>query len=342
MVYIPMPGPVTEMLDKYNIPYEIHRYVSWRTQDRGLLRNIMQSLMMLLLNFWLSIKLLSKVRKFDLIYSNSSKVVLGAFFKFFTRKPLVWHLREFGTVDYPMIFLVPRKIVAKVFAYADVCVAISKEIEMVYRSQFSPSANYRLVYNGVELSDYQVESTSKAGDIIRICMVGGFSESKNQRDLIEAIYKLDSEKFKFHVDFFGDHHTEYGKEMEQLIKKYNCNSTISFMGQTPNLNQILHRYHIGIITSKYEAFGRVVIEYILSNLTVIASNTGACTELVKDGETGLLYRLGDSSDLAAKIKLLLDNQTLLNELSKRGRQYAIANYTAKINAQRVAEIIQTL
>lgn len=341
MVYIPVPGPITGLLDKFNISYEIHRYISWRTQDQGL-RNIAQSLVMLILNTFLAIKLLYKVRGFDVIYSNSSKVVFGAFLKFFTSKRLIWHLREFGTFDYPMIFLLPRKWVARIFKYANVCIAISREVEDVYRTQFSPHANYKLVYNGVELNDYFYINPKKNDDMVKICMVGGFEESKNQEDLIRAIAKLDSLKYKIQVDFYGDNNTRYGKEMMKLADNLDVNRYVTFKGQIREINKVLPSYHIGVITSKYEAFGRVVVEYMLSNLAVIATDTGACPELVDNGKTGLIYHLGDSEDLSKNIQHLLDNHDVLHRLSKKGREYAMLNFTAEINANNIANIIRAI
>lgn len=343
MVYIPVEGPIIELLDKFNIPYEVHHYVSWRTQNQGGIRNIIRALAMLILNTWFVFKLLNKVKKIDVIYSNSSKVIFGAFLKFFTKKPLIWHLREFGTFDYPMVFLLPKKCVARIFEYADVCITISKEIENVYRTKFSPYANYKLVYNGVEFQDYcNVNSFRESDEIIKICMVGGFDEAKNQEDLIRAIAKLDILKYKVQVDFYGDNETLYGRKMMKLVYDLNINQVVSFRGQTKGINKILPDYHIGIITSKYEAFGRVIVEYMLSNLAVIATDTGACPELIQNGRTGLIYHLGDSEDLAMKIQYLWNNRSILSELSKNGREYAISNFTAEINANNIANIIKTI
>ena len=189
LVYLPVAGPITELLDKFSIPYEIHRYVSWRTQDQGA-RNIIQAIAMLIFNTFLAIKLSHRVKKYDIIYSNSSKVVFGAFLKFYTKRPLIWHLREFGTIDYPMVFLLPKKCVARIFKYANVCIAISKEVENVYRTLFSPHANYKLIYNGIELSDYSYKSHSKDKKMIKICMVGGFEISKIKKILLERLLNL--------------------------------------------------------------------------------------------------------------------------------------------------------
>ncbi len=54
----------------------------------------------------------------------------------------------------------------------------------------------------------------------------------------------------------------------------------------------------------YETFGLAAVECYAQDIPVIASNIGVMAEIVKDGETGLLFRPGDPIDLAEKVKWL--------------------------------------
>jgi glycosyltransferase involved in cell wall biosynthesis len=56
---------------------------------------------------------------------------------------------------------------------------------------------------------------------------------------------------------------------------------------------------------------------------VIGSDVGGLTELITDGQTGLIHRAEDVSDLAAKIERLVDDEALRARLGKNGRQYVI-------------------
>ena len=51
----------------------------------------------------------------------------------------------------------------------------------------------------------------------------------------------------------------------------------------------------------YENFPMTIVEGFATGLPVIASRTGSLTEIVRDHETGLLFRSGDASDFAATI-----------------------------------------
>lgn len=77
----------------------------------------------------------------------------------------------------------------------------------------------------------------------------------------------------------------------------------------------------------YETFGRVVIEAYSRATPVIASNLGAISELVVDGETGLLFEPGDSDSLASAASRMWTNGTEARQMGKRGRQLFDEHYT---------------
>jgi glycosyltransferase involved in cell wall biosynthesis len=51
----------------------------------------------------------------------------------------------------------------------------------------------------------------------------------------------------------------------------------------------------------YEGLSRVVIEAFSKGTPIIASDVGPMSTIVKDGQNGVLFKMGDSSDLAEKL-----------------------------------------
>jgi len=69
-----------------------------------------------------------------------------------------------------------------------------------------------------------------------------------------------------------------------------------------------------------QTFPIKVIEYMAVGKPVIASRIGGMSELIDDGETGLLFRAGDPVDLAAKIDTVRQDAALAARLGKAARQ----------------------
>ena len=81
----------------------------------------------------------------------------------------------------------------------------------------------------------------------------------------------------------------------------------------------------------YETFGLVVIEAFSAGLPVIAAGRGALADLIRDGETGLLFRPGDAADLAAKIRWAAENPEAMRQMGRRARRTYERLYTPAAN-----------
>jgi len=86
--------------------------------------------------------------------------------------------------------------------------------------------------------------------------------------------------------------------------------------------------------SKDEGFGLVGLEAMAHSLPVIASNTGAIPEIVREGQTGFLFEPGNAQELAAKITLLLEHEELRISMGKAARKWA-ENFDWERTAKRV-------
>jgi glycosyltransferase involved in cell wall biosynthesis len=83
----------------------------------------------------------------------------------------------------------------------------------------------------------------------------------------------------------------------------------------------------------YESFGLVAIEAFACGTPVIASRTGAMTEIVEDSKTGLHFTAGDADDLAAKVQWAWTHPDQMNEMGSAARTAYQNKYTAKTNYQ---------
>ncbi|WP_374090753.1 glycosyltransferase [Methylomicrobium lacus] len=81
----------------------------------------------------------------------------------------------------------------------------------------------------------------------------------------------------------------------------------------------------------YEGFPLVLVEAFAHGLPVLASRLGSMADIIKDGETGLLFTPGDAADLAGKAKWLLENPKQAQKLGENARRTFLAKYTAERN-----------
>ena len=118
-------------------------------------------------------------------------------------------------------------------------------------------------------------------------------------------------------------------------------SKVSFPGYAggPEVMARIKQASFLILPSEcYETFGRCIMEAYACGRPVVASRLGAMAELVKDGETGLLFEPGNARDLATKVKALLANPAECQRLGRAAR----AEFEAKYTADRNYEMLMTI
>jgi len=99
---------------------------------------------------------------------------------------------------------------------------------------------------------------------------------------------------------------------------------------------------IFVLPSLSEALSNALMEAMACGCAVVASNVGGNPELVRDGETGLLFNPGDASTLAAALQILIENESLRGRLAARGTELVRENFSIHSSAQRMSEIYTDL
>ena len=129
--------------------------------------------------------------------------------------------------------------------------------------------------------------------------------------------------------------------LEDRVQQAQLAGVITFRGAVEHkelLNMMSRAKFLVLPSECYEGFPLVLAEAFASGTPVIASRLGAMAEIIDDGQTGLLFEPGDAQDLEAKIRIALQDSSLLREMSSRCRTQFETKYTAARNYDRLIEI----
>ena len=272
----------------------------------------------------------------DIIHTNLNRNDIGAWISQKHKIPHVWHLRE--TIAGYAIRLYKPNTIDYMNKNAAFFIAISQVVYKAWIQMGLDKNKMCVVYNGLNTEEFTMRNRAdrNSTDKLKIVMTGHVQPTKGQDQLISALGRLTAdEKRKLQVDIYGEAYPDYKKELTKNIHKMQLEDVVNFCGYCDHIPQKLAGYDIGIIASKEEAFGRVTVEYMLSGLLVIASDTGANTELIEDGKNGLIYPYKDIDGLTARLKLALEAPEMIDKLGKEARADATMKYS---NARYVQEV----
>lgn len=279
--------------------------------------------------------------KFDLVHSNSSVIDMGAYLARWRGVPHVWHLREFGYEDFRMKSVFGKHYERWIYKKCSVAIAISKVIEQKFKPLFGN--RLRLIYNGIVPKDETLSSTHD-NEVLTFCMAGRLEPNKNQLEVLKACKLLkQASKCQFKLLVVGGGgNAAYTEELKKYVADNNLDGNVVFMGYRGDVPEVLNHCDVGLTASVSEAFGRITVEYMMQNLAVIASDTGANPEIVSDGENGLLYHSGDAKQLADKMRMLIDDRDLLLHLAAKGKQHALKCFSSVQNSDSIFNLYKTL
>lgn len=163
--------------------------------------------------------------------------------------------------------------------------------------------------------------------------VGRLSAEKGVEDLIRAMRQVPEEQ----LVIAGE-----GPERERLQQtaaSLELTNT-KFVGQVDaaERDSLIAQSRFTVFPSHaYETLGKTILESYAHARPVIASDLGSRRELVRDGETGLLYPVGNVDALAAGIRLLGARREFAERMGRGGLQivryrHRPAEYCAKLVA----------
>lgn len=92
----------------------------------------------------------------------------------------------------------------------------------------------------------------------------------------------------------------------------------------------------------YETLGKTILESYAKGRAVVASDLGSRRELVRHGETGLLYRTGDANALANAIAMLGANPELAEKMGHAGWKFVRQRHTPEEHFQRLFSLYEGL
>jgi glycosyltransferase involved in cell wall biosynthesis len=126
-------------------------------------------------------------------------------------------------------------------------------------------------------------------------------------------------------------------QLEALVRQLNLESEVCFLGFLSE-NEIideLQRSDLFLLPSFVEGLPVSVMEAMAIGVPVIATNIAGTSELVQNGETGLLIRPSDPEALADAVVRMIDDFDFRKQASKFGRrkveiEFDVDKETAKL------------
>jgi glycosyltransferase involved in cell wall biosynthesis len=127
-----------------------------------------------------------------------------------------------------------------------------------------------------------------------------------------------------------------------LARQLGVSERVRFAGWSENAREWLGRWDAFVLPSRFEGLPLAILDAMLAELPVVASDVGSVGEAVSDGETGMLVQPDDPGALAAALERVLSDRELARRLGQAGRRRALERFTAEAAARRYEALYEEL
>ena len=228
--------------------------------------------------------------------------------------------------------------------HADFIIAISQFHKDFYIAEGASAEKIHIIYCGIDLDEYGY-SYPERKEPVRILSFGRLVEKKGYSTLIKACGLLRDLGLDFHCEIAGSG-PEYGTLMK-LTASLNLDKRITITGKALNQEEIEEWMKTGDIFAQpccwsadndVDGIPRSLMEAMAVGLPSISTAVAGIPDLIEHMKTGLLIAEQDADALAKAIKLIIDDPSLRQELSKGGRQIIEQRFNLETCLDPLAEI----
>ena len=308
-------------LDSLKIPYIKKSYFSNRVINKSLLTwPFLKSIVKFIITIISAIIFSYQARSFQLIYSNTTDNYFGLITAICSGRPHICHIREFGLADQGARQIIGDKIYYKLLInYSIYLVCISQSLKSHIDSQ-DTKANLKtvLVYDFIIFKKFNYSKRSYTE--LNFMIVGSINEGKGQKFIIDGVNELKKRGLKTKLAIYGDANKPYGQNLKRYVDNLELTNEVEFKGFSDKIYQKRDACDYAIVASSCEAFGRVTVEAMYAKQIVIATNTGANSELISNEVNGFLFRYNDlESFVDCIMKIQSCNRCEIEKISENGR-----------------------
>lgn len=202
-----------------------------------------------------------------------------------------------------------------------------------------PKEKIVLIFNGIEVPqrDFQPERKQNHGkDEFVIGTMGRLHRQKGMDIFLNAAKMALAQVPGCRFLIAGEGPEK--EALQSLARKLNIQSKLEFSGWARNPYEFISMLDIFVLASRWEGMPNVILEAMALSKPILATRVGGITDLIEDGQEGLLIEAESVTACAAGMLRLIQDPSLRQKLGQLAQKKAIE----KFSLQRMVSSYQAL
>jgi len=162
-----------------------------------------------------------------------------------------------------------------------------------------------------------------------IGFVGRLVPDKGVHVLVESFLEIYQQDPDIRLLIVGEFEPHRGNLSEKVLSVIQNHPGIIRVGFTDQIELYYLIMKLLVLPTRREGFPYTVIEAGAMGIPVIATRVTGCVDAVIENQTGLLIPSESSSELTRAIEKLLNNQSLVAEMGRHGRERVVQHFSSQ-------------
>jgi len=227
-------------------------------------------------------------------------------------------------------FFNKRKISRMLFpCWGNKIIAISQAVKDHLKNDFNiPEKDITIIHNGIDFKKHEGVFIKKEKEALKrkfkirtgpvLGSIGRLSPVKGYKYLLFALKDIKKDFPETSLILIGEGPEE--PSLRAVTKKLGLEKSVIFMNSTLDTKKFLQIMDIFIFPSLQEGLGLSLLEAMACGKACIATTIGGISDIITDGENGLLVPPSDSYHLKEAIKRLLLDKKLCSNIEQHALQ----------------------
>jgi len=150
-----------------------------------------------------------------------------------------------------------------------------------------------------------------------IANIGRLSPEKGQADFLLAAREILRHHDNVHFVLIGTGPDQ--SKLEQLAKDFQIQHSVTFAGFRTDMPSIYNNLDLVIQSSYTEGMPNVILEALLMEVPVLATDAGGTAEIISNGRTGVLIPHSSPEDITRNTLSFLKNPAKFKQMARQGK-----------------------
>lgn len=196
----------------------------------------------------------------------------------------------------------------------------------------------RSVFNACDLQQFVAVERSAVWPHrpARLGMVARLEQHKDQPSLIRAFALLHKQAIAADLWLIGE--GTQRPQLEMLIAELQLEQQVQLLGSRRDIPALLSQLDLFVFSARPdEGFGIALAEAMAAGVPVVATDVGACREVLEGGRCGLLVEPNSPQALADGIRQALEDPEATRQRAAAARERALRDFSVEAMAQAYGE-----